>query len=1290
MTTSSESRRGGANDLGYVGRYRLLEPLGQGGVGVVYRAVHEATGEIVALKTVRVASEGKLASVRREIQALGRIRHPGIVRILDGGVSEGRPWYAMELLEGGTLREHLGARLTYPVSVTTEETRSLDGDFALPAGADEPGGGFSGLAAARAFLPLGGLSDSRQERAHFLTLIRRLCEPLAYLHGEGLIHRDIKPSNILIRADGTPVLMDFGLVWLLQGESGREVLTVDAARGGTITYMAPEQALGDRIDARADLFSLGCIIYESITGQRAFPAENRRELVAAHARRPPLPSQLVDDVSPALDALIMGLLAPQPRDRIGHASDVAALLADLGAEASPTAPATPAKAYLYRPELVGRGALLDGALAHLSRLQDGQGSCLLVAGESGIGKTSFVSAVAHLAGARGVRVVTGECAAVGVVDGRGLRQGGPLYPLARLLQAVGDRCVAGGAALTAKMLGERAKVLAATEPSLRQLPDVQAYPEPAEVPGEAARRRLIDAMAETLAAFAEDRPTLLVLDDLQWADDLTLAFLSALSERYYAANRLLVIATYRSEESTPDLDRLAAQPHVAHLRLDRLDAATIGSMSADMLGQRQMPGKLAAFLTEESSGNPFFVAEYLRAAVDAGLLFRDDRGRWQQGEGDVALDRLGLPRTLQALVTRRLGSLVDTSRRLSEVAAVLGREVDVEVLCAVALSSGVASDEGDFEQILRNLLVRQVLETTSSGAVRFVHDKLREIEYGGLPPERQAELHGAAAALLERRHAQAGTLDAVSATLAHHFEKANQLDRALFYFDKAGEAAHAVYANQEAHRLLDRARALDESAATPSSSIVRARRERLLGLNALALGNLNGALASLTRATNVAGRPWPRSRAGLVVRCVLALGGELVRRLLPAASVRGDGAPGEDGADGAVRGGPARDLLLEAARAYERLAVVHYFATSDMLSVVHASLTNTGLAERAGGASAELALGYATLASMCAMVPIDGAAQRYGQRAMQAAALAGDDAAQTWVFMNVAVVHLLAGRWRETSVALDAVAALSRRMGFSRRWEECMAQLGTSHFLEGRFQDAHDVNEAFLAAIERADPQTKCWAVVKRAELALAKGDVAQALRDALEGERLCRQNLGRAEWIYTLGPLALAHLRSGNPQEARAAADQWAEWVARGSAPTFYNVFAYSAAAEVYLALWREARDEAERRPLGAALRRAVRHLRANGRGMAIAAPRAWLWRGIAAAHLDGQRSRALRFFRESLERARRLQMPHDEAMALAALGEHAADAAERRAKLDEATAIFARLGASHDLWRVERLRAL
>jgi eukaryotic-like serine/threonine-protein kinase len=166
-----------------IGPYELLETLGRGGMGVVYRARHVETGEAVALKTVRVPSAALLQGLRREIHALARLRHPGIVRIVDEGVDEGVPWYAMELLEGVTLRRHADSG----GSDGAQQTATLHSQSEAAWWTGELSG------AARA-------SGPRLRQRAALTLVRRLCAPLAYLHGEGLVHRDLKPDNILIRA----------------------------------------------------------------------------------------------------------------------------------------------------------------------------------------------------------------------------------------------------------------------------------------------------------------------------------------------------------------------------------------------------------------------------------------------------------------------------------------------------------------------------------------------------------------------------------------------------------------------------------------------------------------------------------------------------------------------------------------------------------------------------------------------------------------------------------------------------------------------------------------------------------------------------------------------------------------------------------------------------------------------------------------------------------------------------------------------------------------------------------
>jgi hypothetical protein len=274
------------------------------------------------------------------------------------------------------------------------------------------------------------------------------------------------------------------------------------------------------------------------------------------------------------------------------------------------------------------------------------------------------------------------------------------------------------------------------------------------------------------------------------------------------------------------------------------------------------------------------------------------------------------------------------------------------------------------------------------------------------------------------------------------------------------------------------------------------------------------------------------------------------------------------------------------------------------------------------------------------------------------------------------------------SAELEEVRRIARRIGFHRRWEEASSQFSTARLLAGRLDDAAALNAELSSAIERADPQTKCWAIVRDAELHLLQGRPAPALEAAREGERLCEQALGVAEWTYTLGPLALARLELGDFAGAREAADRCAEWTRKGSAPVFYNVFAYAAVAEVYVTLWQRADEGPARRELADLASRAVGRLRLAGYAMAVASPRAFLWRGLEALRIKRKQARAKRLLEESLARARRLGMAHDEGMALAALGEAATDRAEREGHLSVAIGIFERIGALRDLERAQALR--
>jgi serine/threonine protein kinase/tetratricopeptide (TPR) repeat protein len=845
-----------------IGPYRLLEPLGKGGMGLVYRARHSDTGEIVALKTVRVPNQKMLASIRREIHTLAGMRHPGIVRIVAEGLHQGLPWYAMELLEGMTLRQYGSAvrrsrmteASTFPAGrrgalewwtqsmpAEPQPTDGRDLSLELPRDPAVPAAPGSGLA---------GASPLRL----VLTLVRRICAPLAYLHGEGLVHRDLKPENILIvaasgerraassntsgsswlaarcsllAAPAWPVLVDFGLASQYSGELSRDVLQVEGGVMGTAQYMAPEQIKGDRVDARADLYALGCILYELATGRPPFVAERPEELLRQHLQQPPqAPSQLVEGLPEELEALMLRLLAKNPEERLGYAEDVAAALGRLGAEDEPAPSGPKPRPYLYRPRFTGRSAPLEALGEALSRAAAGQGGLALVSGESGVGKTRLLMEFGQQAAHRNGIVLSGECLEM---------RGGSLEALRGPLHTLADRCRERGREESERLFGLHGRLLARYEPAISGLPGQEEQPEPAELPADAARLRLFRALARTFCAAAEEPPLVLMLDDLQWADELTVGFLDhVLRAGHLEQMGWLIVGAARTEELGPALAKLREARGVKGLGLGRLREEELKAMVGDMLALDPPPQAFVRFLLEQSEGNPFFVGEYLRTAVSEGLLNRDELGRWQVaepesresgfgsrdsgfGEPGALLTRLPtpdeqthfvgaprrptpgyealpLPGSIQQLVGRRLAGLSAAARHLVDAAAVVGREAAAPLVWGIA---GLGTSE--LLEASAEVLRRQVLEEVGGGALRFLHDKLREVAYESLTPSQRRALHRAAATQVETLFGEAS--EERAAELGHHWEQAEETAKARGYYLAGARRARDRYAFDEAERL---------------------------------------------------------------------------------------------------------------------------------------------------------------------------------------------------------------------------------------------------------------------------------------------------------------------------------------------------------------------------------------------------------------------------------------------------------------------------------------------------------
>jgi serine/threonine protein kinase len=823
-------------------------------MGVVYRARHMASERAVALKTVSFSAPRWLDNIRREIGALTRIRHPGVVRIIDHGVHQGIPWYAMDLLEGESLR-HYGQRIwsrfrvppAHPVA-STQQLNETTASLPVPAT-----GTPQRYARTKDSSPTSGaVPAAAGELREVLRIVRRVCATLAFLHGEGFVTCDLKPENIFL-VNANPILIDFGLMAHHAGGSGREALDVLPAMAGTLPYMSPEQIRGELVDARSDLYSLGCLLYELVAGRPPFSGVPKAVLHSHLVDVPLPPSNVVADIPEPLQRLILKLLEKQLDRRFGYADEVATLLAEIGDDPQRLADFPPPRSYLYRPRFVGRNEIVQDLVSLRDKAIDGAGRLVLLGGQSGAGKTRVAMELARTTSQTVVRVVTSEASPLSS-ERQGTTAATPLHALRPLLRAVADHCQQGGPDTTERLVGESRAVLALYEPLLAQVPALTDTSPPIPQSVEASRKRLFSCLADVLRAFAREQPLLWVIDDLGWADELSLSFLQSLTREYLESAPVLLVCAYRTEETTDAVNAIAKLSHVEHLTLPRLARDAIASIISDTLAMNESETDFVEFITTQAEGNPFFVGEYLRTAVAERTLYRDEQHAWRLVRESPGLKAqyhsLPLPSSLRDLIEQRLRSISIAGQHLALTAAVLGREAETDVVREVS-----ALSEDAVLTAIDELLRRQVLEQAGKGHLRFAHDKLREVLYERATSERLSPLHSSAADVLERRMNDGVDSRQHWASLGHHFAAAGRFEPASRYLKLAADHARAAYANHEALWLCREAiKQVNHMLSSPLADVERCKttlvelHEAMADLHALA-GDRQSARAAYESAT---------------------------------------------------------------------------------------------------------------------------------------------------------------------------------------------------------------------------------------------------------------------------------------------------------------------------------------------------------------------------------------------------------------------------------------------------------
>ena len=720
-------------------RYQFIHKLGEGGMGTVYHTYDRLTGEQVALKQM-ITNPAKLItnsrsqnpstdprlSLAHEFQMMASLRHPHVIAVQDYGFGrDGQPFFTMTLLEDAQTFSQASHNQPMPTKID---------------------------------------------------LTMQMLQALAYIHRRDILHRDLKPSNVLVK-NGRVYVVDFGLAEARDSGHG--------GVAGTLAYMSPEVLMGKNPTSSSDLFALGVMLYEILTGNHPFIRDNITETITAILTQDP--DWAILDISFELLWVMQKLLEKSPEDRYQTATEVIKALSVAMGVPLPPETSDIRESFLQAAQFVGREKELSQLIESLKDIitasqspiradtEKSVGSLWLIGGESGVGKSRLVEEIRVRAMVQGAVVVRGQA----------ISNGGMPYQLWRdLLRRM---------ILEVDTPLQTLSVLKEILPDLPQLLDRPIPDFPNANDPLTFQKHLFGAVEEVFRKTLAETPVLLIAEDLQWASE-SLNLFKEISQLTFDLP-LMVVGVYRDDER-PNLPN--ELPTFNRISLNRLSTDEITRLSRSILGDIGQRPQVIDLLERETEGNVFFLVEVVRTlAEDAGSLA--DIGR-------ATLPSQIFSGGIRRIVSHRLSRVSEWVRIVLNGAAVAGRQIDRKVIALFA-------PEIDMDAWLAECMNAAILNFTD-GEYQFTHDKLREGVLALLSSEETRLLNGQIAQAIESAYPDSS--EAFAIALAQHYQLAENPQKEAHYAFIAAQQSEETYNHADSRRFYERLLAIHAEQYVPN------------------------------------------------------------------------------------------------------------------------------------------------------------------------------------------------------------------------------------------------------------------------------------------------------------------------------------------------------------------------------------------------------------------------------------------------------------------------------------------